>query len=702
MAREIEDLRRFGIDLVGAIPWGTHLCQFYETKEDLIDILVPYFAEGLRNNEFCMWITSLPLEVKEAKAALQEAVPNLDEYLKKGQIEIISYNNWYLKDGKFDFDRILQSWIDKEQAALAHGFEGLRLSGNTLWVERSLWNSFVDYEEAINSIISDHQITALCTYCLKNCSGTDVLDVVRNHIGTLIKQNGKWGLIEDSAQRKKADDELKETRIYLENLLNYANAPVIVWDKQFQITLFNHAFERLTGLKASDVLEKPLEMLFPEDRKDEAMRHIKRTLEGEYWETVEIPILDMQGNVKTVLWNSANIYDSSGKNVVSTIAQGHDITERKQVEQALNRAKVDWERTFNSVPDLIAILDNKHKIVRANKAMAQALGTTPEKCIGLACYKCVHGVNQPPEFCPHLKALQDGQEHTAEVREDRLGGDFIVSDTPLKDEHGRMIGAVHVARNITQRKEMETKLEEYSKQLEHLVEVRTNQLRDSERLATIGATAGMVGHDIRNPLQAIAGSIYLAQTDLDTFPQSKDKESIQENLSEIERNVDYINKIVADLQDFAKPLKPSRADTDLKGIIEGLVKSRIIPENIQVSSSVETDVNNIVADSTYMQRILNNLVNNAVQAMPSGGKLTIKAHREANKVVISIEDTGVGIPKEARSKMFTPLFTTKPKGQGFGLAVVKRMSEALGGSVSFDSQEGKGTKFTVQLPSTKS
>lgn len=1066
MTGEIEGQCKFGIDLVGAIPWGTHLCQFYETKEDLIDILVPYFAEGLRNNEFCMWITSLPLEVEEARRALQEAVPDLDEYLKKGQIEIIAYDNWYLIGDKFGSkDRVLQGWLDKEQAALKRGFEGLRLSGNTFWVEHSLWNSFVEYEEAINSVIGQHKLLALCTYCLKSCSGTDVLNVFRNHVGTLIKQNGKWSLIEDSVHRKKANqeiarlatfpalnpnpvieadyegnlkyansaadqalpdlktkglrhpffsdwanalktlreekkstfskeqkigdhwyhqqfyhvpksgtvriycmkiDELKqaesrfrdseerwattvssigdaviatdvngnlmfmnsvaekltgwslkdnyqqplkkvfniinaftrkevespvekvikeglivglanhtvlvrkdgsevpiddsgapiknkegnisgvvlifrditerkkaeetlkqsenrlklsqeiahlgsweldlasnkltwtdevyrifglkpqefdvtyevflemihpddqaavdaaylnsikegrdsyeiehrivrksngevrfvqekcehkrdkfgkvirsigmvqditerkkaendrnETRIYFENLLNYANAPVIVWDKQFQITLFNHAFERLTGLKASDVLEKHLEMLFPEDRKDEAMRHIKRTLEGEYWETVEIPILDTHGNVKTVLWNSANIYDSSGKKVVSTIAQGHDITERKQVEQALQRAKVDWERTFDSVPDLIAILDNEHRIVRANEAMAQALGTTPEKCIGLYCYKCVHGANQPPNFCPHLEALQDGQEHTAEVCEKHLGGDFIVSDTPLKDEHGRMIGAVHVARNITQRKEMETKLEEYSKQLEHLVEVRTKQLRDSERLATIGATAGMVGHDIRNPLQAIAGSLYLAKMDLDTFPEGTNKELIQESLSEIERNVDYINKIVADLQDFAKPLKPTFTDTNLKQIVDELVKSRIIPENIETTSSVEAGACSIMADSTYIRRILNNLVNNAVQAMPSGGKLAINANCEANKIIISVEDTGVGIPKEAQPKLFAPLFTTKSKGQGFGLAVVKRMSEALGGSVSFESQEGKGTKFIVCLP----
>src|SRR3989337_3923694 len=98
MARKKDDvrLRKFGLERVGNVPWGTHLCQFYETKEDLIDVLVPYFAEGLRNNEFCMWITSPPLEVEEAKAALEKAVPDLDMYLQKGQIEILSYKDWYL------------------------------------------------------------------------------------------------------------------------------------------------------------------------------------------------------------------------------------------------------------------------------------------------------------------------------------------------------------------------------------------------------------------------------------------------------------------------------------------------------------------------------------------------------------------------------------------------------------------------------
>jgi signal transduction histidine kinase len=263
--------------------------------------------------------------------------------------------------------------------------------------------------------------------------------------------------------------------------------------------------------------------------------------------------------------------------------------------------------------------------------------------------------------------------------------------------------------DITQRIRMQVKLEEsavrleeYANQMEELANQRAAQLKDAERLATIGATAGMVGHDIRNPLQAITGDVFLAKTELIEFPESEEKKNLLESLNEIEKNTDYINKIVQDLQDFARPLNPIRQETYLKGVIDELLKKNGIPKNVKVTVKVETAVAKIVADSTFINRIMYNLVNNAVQAMPKGGKLTIHAYKEVNDVIIAVKDTGVGIPEKAKSKLFTPLFTTKSKGQGFGLAVIKRMTEALGGTVSFESEEGKGTTFTLNLPQPKS
>jgi len=258
---------------------------------------------------------------------------------------------------------------------------------------------------------------------------------------------------------------------------------------------------------------------------------------------------------------------------------------------------------------------------------------------------------------------------------------------------------VRQAADLVERTQTEQKLEDYAKNLEKLVEERTKQLKDSERLAAIGATAGMVGHDIRNPLQAITGDVYLLKSELSSMPDSEDKESVKESLDGIEKNIDYINKIVADLQDFARPLKPNVEETDLKLIIDQLLAKNSLPENVKVSVKVETG--KFVADTTYLNRILYNLVNNAVQAMPKGGQLTIHAYKDKDDINIAVKDTGVGIPNNVKNKLFTPMFTTKSKGQGFGLAVIKRMTEALDGTVTFESQEGKGTTFIVHLPPKK-
>jgi signal transduction histidine kinase len=246
--------------------------------------------------------------------------------------------------------------------------------------------------------------------------------------------------------------------------------------------------------------------------------------------------------------------------------------------------------------------------------------------------------------------------------------------------------------------ENEKELKEHSEHLEGLVEERTKQLKDSERMATIGQTAGMVGHDIRNPLQAITGDLYLAKTELVSTPESEEKKNALDSLEEIEKNIDYINKIVADLQDFARPLKPNVEKIDLKLVIDELFAKNDLPDNVKVSVKVQAEARKVVTDCTYINRIIYNLVNNAVQAMPEGGKLTIHVYKEAKGVLISVKDTGVGIPEDVKDKLFTPMFTTKAKGQGFGLAVIKRMTEALGGTVAFKSQEGKGTIFIIHLP----
>ncbi len=150
-------------------------------------------------------------------------------------------------------------------------------------------------------------------------------------------------VVRDISERKRAEEALRETRDYLESLIDYANAPIIVWDPGFTITRFNHAFERLSGYSVSEVVGKDLSVLFPAASRDESLDNIRRTLAGEYWESVEIPILHKDGSIRIALWNSANIYSEDKSRLLATIAQGQDITGRKQAEDALQVAKAQAE-----------------------------------------------------------------------------------------------------------------------------------------------------------------------------------------------------------------------------------------------------------------------------------------------------------------------------------------------------------------------
>ncbi|TFH04641.1 MAG: PAS domain S-box protein, partial [Methanosarcina sp.] len=194
------NLRKSGIDIIGDVPWGTHFCQFYQTKEDLTDILIPYFKAGLENNEFCMWVTSKPLDVEEAKEALRKAIPDIDVYLKKGQIEIVLYTQGYVNEGVFDSEQVINGWVKKLDQVLSRGYDGLRAAGATSWMKKEEWDDFVAYEKKADAGIGKRQMISLCPYFLEMCSAADIIDIAFNHQFALIKREGKWKRMDNSGR----------------------------------------------------------------------------------------------------------------------------------------------------------------------------------------------------------------------------------------------------------------------------------------------------------------------------------------------------------------------------------------------------------------------------------------------------------------------------------------------------------------------
>jgi signal transduction histidine kinase len=219
---EIEQ-RPSGMPEVGDVAWGAHFCQFYGQREDLIDSLVPFFKAGLEHNEQCLWVTSEPFRAADARAMLGAAVRDLDQRIARGQIEIIDHHDWYMRAGDRTASEVLQGWVDRHDAALAGGYDGLRLTGNTYWLERNDWAGFREYESRVTRTFEGKRIIGLCSYCSSKCQGTDVLDVIRNHQFALVREDGEWQLIE-SAALKEAKQELRELNRQLEDRVKQRTA----------------------------------------------------------------------------------------------------------------------------------------------------------------------------------------------------------------------------------------------------------------------------------------------------------------------------------------------------------------------------------------------------------------------------------------------------------------------------------------------
>jgi DNA-binding CsgD family transcriptional regulator len=191
-----------GIDLVGDLPWGAHICLFYETPEDLIEVHAAYFAAGLADNEFCLWVLSDPLTRDEAIEGLRQSIPDLDHHLEAGNIELVPGYKWYLRGDQIDPERITGGWNAKFEDALARGFTGLRASGNAFWLETNLWDEFKVYEAELDGYLRGKNIVLLCTYALYAARSVDVLDVAHVHQYAIARRHGHWEVLEARELRK--------------------------------------------------------------------------------------------------------------------------------------------------------------------------------------------------------------------------------------------------------------------------------------------------------------------------------------------------------------------------------------------------------------------------------------------------------------------------------------------------------------------
>jgi len=517
----------------------------------------------------------------------------------------------------------------------------------------------------------------------------------------------------DITERKRMQDELQRYSAHLEELVSERTGklaeserrfrelsdllPQIVFeiDENGNVEYMNRAAFAATGLSEEDYRRglNASDMLASAEH-TRAVRGMRRIMGGEMIGEREFNVLRRDGTAFPVIVYTAPIVREDKTVGLRGIAV--DITERKRAQEELRAAKERLEYVITSNPAVIFSAKPRadysdYNIAYLSDRVVEMLGFEPRQFIG------------HPEFWDGRVHPDDLRRYPMEVPELWKKGQrtfeyrFLHKDGSyrwireeakvIRDAAGKPVEVMGYWTDVTERKRMEA----------HLADVR--------RLAVIGETTAMVGHDLRNPLQAIVSTLYLAKREL-TSPLESSREAavkpgLVDMLETIENEAEYMSKIVSDLQDYAAPLKAEPKPVQMESLVRDTLLKIRIPQNVKVSFKVSEALQTVTVDPAVMRRVFSNLIMNAIQAMPNGGELTIDLSRTEEDLLVSFRDTGVGIPEENLGKLFNPFFTTKSKGQGLGLPVCKKLVEACDGRITVESKPGEGSTFTVKLPIIK-
>jgi PAS domain S-box-containing protein len=363
-----------------------------------------------------------------------------------------------------------------------------------------------------------------------------------------------------------------------------------------------------------------------------------------------------------------------------------------------------FEAIANCAKDAILLMDESGKICYWNLSAQSIFGYSQDEVLGKDAFDFLVPKSHRQKFMQQLKEHDWKDEFSSSKATfcvQKKDGDTFPIDLSLSIfEFKNKSYTLGIVRDVTGQKRLEEKLKTFSEHMKSMVDIRTVQLKDAnerllkaERLAAIGELAGMIGHDLRNPLTGIkAATYYIRKKNLQNLDASG-----KEMLEVIDKDIDHANKIINDLLEYSKDLRLEIEEITPKKMLADALSTVKVPENIKVVDST-LDEPRVYVDLGKMHRLLVNLIKNAFDAMPCGGTLEIKSVKNGANLDICVSDTGVGIDSEIMGKLFTPLFTTKAQGMGFGLPICKRIAEAHKGKIVVESEVGKGTLFTVTFP----
>jgi PAS domain S-box-containing protein len=523
-------------------------------------------------------------------------------------------------------------------------------------------------------------------------------------------------------KQKILEESLREYEQRFRIILDNANDGIMLVDIESKnVSLGNKMICSMLGYGPEEIKNIGVVDIHPEKDLPHVIDQFERQQRGELIIAENLPVKRKDG---TVFYAdiSASPVTLGGKSYMLGIFR--DITERKKAEERIRESEARYRSIFEYADDIIYLVNPDGAFISLNHAYERITGWAEEEWIGKPFAPIIHPDDLPFANEIFRKALAGESSPSFGLRLVRKSGEYFDADLSIAPLGGDVVtSAIGIARDVTERKRAEEEIRKLNEELETKVQERTKQLRDTqeelvrkEKLAMLGLIAGGMGNELRNPLGVMSNAVFFLQS---VMPDADD--TVREHLDIIKKEIDNSLLIITDLLDFTRAKTPQAKAVPVCALTDVIPVRCVIPENIDLETEIPDNLPLLLVDPLQMWQVLQNLITNAVQAMPGGGVLTISARQVLNSdsdsdskfkiqnpksnedfIEISVTDTGEGISPENMKKLFLPFFTTKSRGIGLGLSICKSFVEANGGRIEVESELGKGTIFKVLLPIERS